>query len=126
MINKIGKITVYVNDQEAAKHFWCNQLNFVVTFEKQMGPGLKWIEIAPSIESQTTFVLYDKKMMLTQKPDANVSHSSIILSTTDIAAAYEKMKNNGVQVGPLMQMPYGSMFTFKDNEGNPYMLREDK
>lgn len=126
MINKIGKVTLYVNNQEEAKEFWCKQLEFVVTFEKQMGPELKWIEVAPSRDAETTFVLYDKKMMLSQKADANVSHPSIILSTTNIATAYEKMKDNGVEVGPLMQMPYGSMFTFKDNEGNPYMLREDQ
>lgn len=126
MIDRISKVTIYVNSQEEAKRFWCEQLDFVVTFEQQMGPGIKWIEIAPSIGADTTFVLYDKNMMLAQKADANVNHPSIILSTTDIAVAYEKMKNNGVEVGPMMQMPYGTMFTFKDTEGNPYMLREDK
>lgn len=89
MIHKIGKITIYVNNQEEAKRFWCDQLEFVVTFEQQMGPELKWIEVAPRIGAETTFVLYDKKAMLAQKADANVSHPSIILSTTDIATAYE-------------------------------------
>ena len=42
MIHKIGKITIYVNNQEEAKRFWCDQLEFVVTFEQQMGPELKW------------------------------------------------------------------------------------
>ena len=44
MINKIGKITVYVNDQEEAKDFWLNKLGFVVKWELPMGPeapGLK-------------------------------------------------------------------------------------
>ncbi len=126
MIHKIGKITIYVNNQEEAKRFWCDQLDFVVTFEQPMGPDLKWIEVAPRIGAETTFVLYDKKAMLAQKADANVSHPSIILSTTNISTAYEKMKSKGVEVGPLMQMPYGSMFSFKDIEGNTYLLREDK
>ena len=34
MINKIGKITVYVQDQEQAKNFWLNKIGFVLKFEK--------------------------------------------------------------------------------------------
>ena len=30
MIKKIGKITIYVNNQEEAKAFWTEKLNFVI------------------------------------------------------------------------------------------------
>ena len=36
------------------------------------------------------------------------------------------MKNNSVEVGELMIMPYCKMFSFKDLENNDYLLREDK
>lgn len=126
MINKIGKITLYVNNQEEAKKFWTEKLNFVVKFEQAMGPNMKWIEVAPSEGEFTTFVLYDKNLMLAQNPKTNVLHPSILLSTTDIENAYSQMKSNGVEVGELMSMPYGKMFNFKDQDGNEYMLREDK
>ena len=126
MINNIGKITLYFENQEEAKNFWVKKLNFVVKFEQEMGHGIKWIEIAPSEESSTTFILYDKNIMKTQNPGANVEHPSIILSTNDIDKAYIEMKNNSVEVGELMIMPYGKMFSFKDIENNTYLLREDK
>ena len=126
MINNISKITLYVNNQEEAKDFWINQLKFVVKFEQQMGPNMKWVEVAPSENSQTTFVLYDKNMMKAQNPNNNVEHPSIILSTDDIDKAYLEMKNNSVEVGELMTMPYGRMFSFKDLDNNDYLLREDK
>jgi len=126
MINNIGKITLYFENQEEAKNFWVNKLNFVVKFEQEMGPGMKWIEVAPSEESFTTFILYDKNMMKTQNPSTNVEHPSIILSTNDIDKAYIEMKNNSVEVGELTIMPYGKMFSFKDLENNEYLLREDK
>ena len=126
MINNIGKITLYFENQEEAKNFWVNKLNFVVKFEQEMGPGMKWIEVAPSEESFTTFILYDKNMMKTQNPSTNVEHPSIILSTNDIDKAYMEMKNNSVEVGDLMTMQYGKMFSFKDLENNEYLLREDK
>lgn len=125
MINKIGKITLYVNNQDEAKKFWIEKLNFVVKFEQSMAPGMKWLEVAPSQSEFTTFVLYDKNLMMAQNPSANVSNPTLILSSTDVENAYTKMKENGVEVGELNNMPYGKMFSFKDQDGNDYLLRED-
>ena len=33
MINNIGKITLYVNNQEEAKEFWTKKMKFVVKLE---------------------------------------------------------------------------------------------
>lgn len=124
MIKKIGKITIYVNDQEEAKKFWTEKINFEVKNEYPMGPNMKWIEVGPS-DDITTFVLYEKEAMAKQNPSANTGHPSIILSTDNLGKVYEEMKNKGVEVGQIMRMPYGAMFTFKDQDNNPYLLRED-
>lgn len=63
--------------------------------------------------------------MKAQNPLTNVEYPSILLSTTDIESAYNEMKTKGVEVGPLQKMPYGSMFSLKDQDGNNYLLRED-
>ncbi|GAA0116760.1 VOC family protein [Clostridium senegalense] len=125
MINKIGKITLYVNNQQEAVEFWTKKLNFVVKFEKQMGPNMKWVEVGPSENEFTTFVLYDKNLMQSQNKEASISHPSIILSTNDIEKTHNEMKENNVQVEEIMKMPYGSMFSFKDQDGNNYLVRED-
>ncbi|MBT2689686.1 VOC family protein [Bacillus sp. ISL-47] len=125
MINKIGKITIYVQDQEQAKDFWLNKMGFALKLEQPMGPNATWIEVGPSDDEFTTLVLYSKTLMEQQKPAA-VAHPSILFSTTDIEAAYEKMKQNGVEVEDMIRMPFGTMFTFKDQDGNEYLLREDK
>lgn len=126
MINNIGKITLYVENQEEAKKFWINKLNFVVKVETEMGPNTKWIEVAPNENSITTFVLYEKGIAKVQNKNSETSHPSIILSTKDINKSYEKLRENKVEVGEIMNMPYGKMVSFKDNEGNKYLLREDK
>lgn len=126
MINKIGKVTIYVNNQEEGKEFWINKMKFVVKLEQQMGPNMKWLEVGPSKEAFTTFIIYEKNAMLSQNPKANVLHPNIILSTTDIKETYNEMKTNGVEVSEIMNMPYGSMFKFKDQDGNDYLVREDK
>jgi len=86
---------------------------------------MSWIEVGPSNEEFTTLVLYSKSAMEQQNPSA-VAHPSILFSTNDIDSAYEKMKEKGVVVDDLQKMPFGSMFTFKDQDGNNYLLREDK
>lgn len=126
MMNKIGKITIYVNNQEEAKEFWTKKMNFVVKLEQPMGPNMKWLEVGPSEDSFTTFVIYEKNLMLAQNPQANVGHPNIILSTDDIESTYNEMKTNEVEVGEIMKMPYGSMFKFKDMDGNDYLVREDR
>ncbi|KGJ49449.1 MULTISPECIES: VOC family protein [Paraclostridium] len=125
MINKIGKITIYVNNQEEAKEFWTKKINFIVKLEQPMGPNMKWLEVGPNKEEFTSFVIYEKQLMLNQNPEANVSHPNIILSTEDIETTYAELKANGVELGELMIMPYGKMFNFRDQDGNNYLVRED-
>lgn len=36
------------------------------------------------------------------------------------------MKQNGVKVEEMQRMPFGTMFSFKEQDGNDYFLREDK
>lgn len=126
MISKISKITIFVSNQDNAKKFWTEKMDFDVKFEQPMGPNMIWLEVGPKGDNGTTFVLYNKETMLAQNPEANVDHPNVILSTTDIKNAYENMKSKGVNVGELQVMPYGSMFLFKDNDNNNYLLREDK
>lgn len=126
MINKIGKITIYVNNQKEAKDFWTKKMNFVIKLEQPMGPNMSWLEVGPSEDEFTSFVIYEKQLMLAQKPDANVSHPNIILSTNDIETTYNELKSKGVNVKNLMIMPYGKMFNFEDQDKNEYLVREDK
>ena len=126
MINKIGKITIYVENQEEAKRFWIEKMNFIVKLEQPMGPKMKWLEVGPSEDEFTTFIIYEKNIMKAQNPDANLGHPNVILSTDDIESTYNEMKSKDIQVEDLMIMPYGKMFKFKDQDNNEYLVREDR
>ena len=125
VVNYIAKVTIYVNNQEEAKQFWTEKMGFVC-HEQPMGPHFKWMEVRPKEAEKTSFVIYEKEVMLKQNPKANVSHPNVILSTTDIEGAYQQLQANGVKVGELQIMPYGKMFTFEDQDHNIYLLREDQ
>lgn len=125
MIDSIGKITLYVNNQNEARDFWTEKMGFIVRLEQQMGADQKWLEVGPEYGGGTSFVLYDKEKMKTQNPDVNVGHPSIILCTGDLENAHREMKERGVRIGDIMKMPYGSMFQFYDMDGNVFLLREE-
>ncbi|MEG0856366.1 MAG: VOC family protein [Terrisporobacter sp.] len=125
MINKIAKVTIYVNNQDEAKKFWTEKLNFVTKIDATEGP-LRWIEIAPKESEWVTIVLYDKNLMKSENPCANVEYKKVILSTEDLENAHKQMKANGVEVTDIVEMEYAKLFTFKDQDNNEYLLREDK
>lgn len=124
MLEAIRKITLYVQDPEAALRFWTEQCHFVKRADHRMGP-VRWLEVAPSDASLASFVLYDKALMQQQNPAVCVGHPSVILSTDNAERTYEQMKADDVAVGSLQQMPYGTMFTFQDPEGNSYLVRQE-
>ena len=124
MLDAIRKITLYVHDPEAALRFWTEQCHFVKRADHRMGP-VRWLEVAPSDASPTSFVLYDKALMQQQNATVCVGHPSVILSTDNAERTYEQIKADDVAVGSLQQMPYGTMFTFQDPEGNSYLVRQE-
>lgn len=126
MINKIFKITIYVNNQEEAKKFWVDKMGFEVKREENMMGEHKWLEVSPKDDDSTTFVLYDKNLMKSQNPSINVGHPSVMLYTRDIEKSYSDMKSIGIVVGEIMNYPYGKMYNFFDNDGNTYLLYSDK
>ena len=124
MLDAIRKITLYVHDPEAALRFWTEQCHFVKRADHRMGP-VRWLEVAPSDASPTSFVLYDKALMQQQNATVCVGQPSVSLSTDNAERTYEQMKADDVAVGSLQQMPYGTMFTFQDPEGNSYLVRQE-
>lgn len=63
MVNKIFKVTLYVNNQEEAKKFWTEKMDFVIRRDDSMMGEYRWIEVSPKDDENTTFVLYDKNLM---------------------------------------------------------------
>ena len=124
MLDAIRKITLYVHDPEAALRSSTEQCHIVKRADPRLGP-VRWLEVAPSDASPTSFVLYDKALMQQQNATVCVGHPSVILSTDNAERTYEQMKADDVAVGSLQQMPYGTMFTFQDPEGNSYLVRQE-
>ena len=63
MIESVGQVMLYVNDQKAAAEFWTQKVGFTKSTEVDNGDGTFSIEIAPKETSDTSFVLHDRKLV---------------------------------------------------------------
>lgn len=126
MINQIGQIMLYVNDQDQALRFWTEKVGFVVVSEENNGQGLRWIEIAPAQGVQTSFVLHNKQFIAQMQPELNLNTPSIMFYSNDLDGMYQAFAEKGITVGELVNMPMGRVFNFADDENNYFAVMEKK
>lgn len=126
MIHKIGQIMLYVNNQDEAKKFWTEKVGFTVISEEDNGQGMKWIEIAPTAQAETSIVLHNKELISKMQPELNLQTPSLLLFTENLDALYEDLKSKQVKVGDLVTMPTGRVFNFADSEDNYFAVLEKK
>ncbi|EAD0590659.1 VOC family protein [Listeria monocytogenes] len=124
MIEKIGQVMLYVENQAAVRDFWVEKLDFVVVSEEVVNGEIQWIEIAPTKGVETTFVLQNKKKVAEMNPEMNLGTPSILLFGNNLAELYEEYKNKGITVGDLVDLSMGRVFNFSDNEGNYFAICE--
>ncbi|MBO0601767.1 VOC family protein [Sporosarcina sp. E16_3] len=126
MITKIGQIMLYVNNQDEAVTFWTEKVGFSVISEEDNGQGMKWIEIAPSKDAETAFILHNKELIAKMQPELNLQTPSLLLFSDKLDELYKDFKEKQITVGELVTMPSGRVFNFADNEGNYFAVLEKK
>ncbi|MDU4937701.1 VOC family protein [Clostridium paraputrificum] len=124
MINILGQVMVYVYKQDEAVKFWTEKVGFTVISEEDNGEGMRWIEVAPQKDSETTIVLHNKEVIEKMTSAINLGTPSLLFFTEDIKKLYKKLTNNNVTVGEIIDMPTGKTFNFADSEGNYFAVIE--
>lgn len=123
MIHRIGQIMLYVKDQDAAVKFWTEKVGFVIAAEHDEA-GMRWIEIAPTKNAETSFVLHNKELIAKMQPELNLATPSLMFYANNLQQMYEDFKARGVTVGDLVEMPMGKVFNFADAENNYFAVVE--
>ncbi|MFB7157353.1 MULTISPECIES: VOC family protein [unclassified Lysinibacillus] len=126
MISKIGQIMLYVNNQDEAKEFWTEKVGFSVISEEDNGQGMRWIEIAPTKDAETSIILHNKELIAKMSPELNLGAPSLMFSSKDFDQLYNDLLNKNVTVGEIVNMPSGRVFNFADSENNYYAVMDTK
>jgi len=118
MIEKIGTVGIYVDDQERAFAFWTGQVGFEERRRVPMGDGVFWLEVAPR-GAQSCLVIYPKTLM----PNWAELKPSVVFRCDDIDATYSALKQRGVKFEKeLAEMGWGKFASFLDLDGNEFGL----
>ncbi|ANU20098.1 glyoxalase [Planococcus plakortidis] len=123
MIAKIGQVMVYVRDQDAAARFWTEQMGFTVMHDEE-NDGMRWIEIAPRKDAETSIVLHDKNLLEQMDTGLSLETPSLLFYATDFEQLRNRLAEKGVTVGDIVEMPTGRTFNFADPEDNYFAVRE--
>ncbi|MBE7104004.1 VOC family protein [Bacillus cereus] len=126
MINNVGQIMLYVNNQDEVKEFWTEKVGFIVISEEDNGQGMRWIEIAPTKEAETSIILHNKELIAKMQPELNLGTPSLMFFSKEFDRLYSDLVNKNVTVGEIVNMPTGRIFNFADSENNYFAVMEKK
>ncbi|MBN6886446.1 lactoylglutathione lyase [Cytobacillus horneckiae] len=123
MISKVGQIMLYVNNQDEAVNFWTEKIGFSVISEEN-GEGMRWIEIAPSKDAETSIILHDKETVKKMSPELNLGTPSLMFHTENLDQLHSELSSKNIFVGEIIDMPSGRVFNFADGEENYFAVME--
>lgn len=126
MINKFGKVMIYVRNPKAAADFWIDVIGFIKLKVDIHETDILSVELTPNEKSDTSIVLFDRNIVEKMSPEINLGTPSILFSSYDITAMRNRLLKNGVNVGEIMEMGDRRTFNFSDLEGNYFAVQEIK
>jgi len=126
MIKDVPLTGIFVNDQEAALDFYTNMLGLEMIQDEPYDEGSRWITVSPA-EMKIRIVLKKaekdhEKAMVGRSDGAPI----LTLSTYDIYAAYERLRERGVRfLGEPYRYPWGIGALLLDQDGSPILLQQE-
>jgi lactoylglutathione lyase len=126
MINKVGQIMLYVNNQDEAVDFWTEKVGFSVISDENNGQGMRWIEIAPSKDAETSIILHNKDLIAKMSPGLNLGTPSLMFFSENLDQLHSDLSDKNITVGEIVNMPSGRVFNFADREENYFAVMEKK
>jgi catechol 2,3-dioxygenase-like lactoylglutathione lyase family enzyme len=111
-------VSVPVSDPDRSKLFFRDTLGFELIREEPMGPQGKWIQLSPKGCSTTIALVTWFDSM---KPGGL---QGVMLNVTDIDKEHRELSARGLTLSDIGQQPWGRFATFKDPDGNGWILRQ--
>jgi catechol 2,3-dioxygenase-like lactoylglutathione lyase family enzyme len=116
VITKINTVALYVANQQRTVDFYVGKLGFQVCTDAEMGPGARWVEVAPK-GADTRFTICDAAHF-----DRTPGGSSITLTCDDVAATHAGLKAAGVAVTEPQVEAWATFFTVTDPDGHTFVV----
>jgi len=118
MITHLKFVGVPTRDQARALEFWTEKLGFRVVTDQPMGEAQRWIELLIA-NAETRLVLFTPE----GHEDRVGTFFNGSFACDDVEATYRQLRARGVAfTAEPTQQPWGTYATFKDPDGNQFVL----
>ena len=119
-VEAIQLVSVPVSDEAAAKRFYAAVLGFEVVRDAPFAPDARWIELAPAPGSAAIALV----TWFAAAPPGSLQGA--VLRSDDVDGDVERLSSRGVRFsGPVQQAPWGRFATFRDPDGNGWVLQQN-
>ncbi|HEX5859605.1 MAG TPA: VOC family protein [Microbacterium sp.] len=117
-LTDIRTVAVPASDQRSAVTFYLERLGFEKRMDAEIEEGFRWVEVAPPGARVSIAITAAVE-------GASGIDTGIRLTTPDAAAEHAAMRERGIDVDDLLEMPgIPPMFTFRDGDGNTLYVVE--
>lgn len=118
MITHVKFVSIPTRDQDRALEFWTRNVGLTLATDQPFSDTQRWIELAVG-DSVTRFVLFTPE----GQEDRIGSFFNGALACDDVEATHRQLSERGVEFeGPPQKQPWGTFATFKDPDGNRFVL----
>ncbi|WBB75559.1 glyoxalase superfamily protein [Micromonospora sp. WMMD1128] len=121
-VTRVQIVSVPVRDQDRARDFYVDVLGLDLVRDNPMGPGGRWVQVAPKGAATTlTLVTWFDSM-----PPGSLR--GLVLETDDLDADVTRLGERGLTFAEdgVQVAPWGRYVTFADPEGNGIVLQETR
>ncbi|MHA7964247.1 VOC family protein [Paenibacillus sp. CAU 1782] len=125
MIQKLGQVMVYVNDQDKAAQFWTDMMGFRIIADMDKDKESRGIQIGPAGGAETSIILYNKDFVAKMSPGITLGAPSLMFISDQFDQLYSSLKDKNMKVGDIVQLPGGRVFNFADYEDNYFAVMEN-
>ena len=119
---KVGYVVLYVNDAEACRRFWIEQIGMV---EKQRAEANGFVISQVGFADQSfAFELVPLELMKDNPDDLDLATPSIAFQVDDLRAAHAELVERGVQASDVGDHAGTPSFAFADPEGHWFAVTQ--
>src|SRR4026207_524541 len=113
---KVGYVVLYVNDAEACRKFWVDQVGMVEKRRAELG-GVTFVQVGFA-DQPFAFELVPLELMKDNPDGLDLATPSIAFHVDDLEASHATLVDRGVQVTDVGEHSGTPSFAFADPEGH--------
>lgn len=115
---KLELVPVPVTDVDRAIDFYVNKVGFKLDHDHRVSETVRFVQLTPE-GSACSIVIGEG--MTEMKPG---SQQGLQVVVDDTRAAYEELKERGVEASDVQEMPWGIFTFFNDPDGNMWSVQQ--